>query len=48
MKYFVLGVICTLAVMNPEATKKLLAKGVDATNVVVQTTMKTVDNVKEQ
>lgn len=47
MKYFVLGIVCTLAIMNPEATKKLLAKGVDATNSVVQTTLKTVDNVKE-
>ena len=29
MKYFVLGVVCTLAILYPSTTKELLNSGVD-------------------
>jgi len=35
MKGFILGVVVTLAVLYPSATKNLLAKAVDVTNGVV-------------
>jgi hypothetical protein len=47
MKYFLLGVLCTLAVVNPEVTKAVLARAVDMTNGVYHTAVNNVELKKE-
>lgn len=47
MKYFVLGVLCTLAVVNPDMTKAVLAKAVDITNGAYHSVTTNV-NLKEE
>lgn len=39
MKYFILGVICTLAVIYPASTKRLLGVAVDTAHNVTTSVM---------
>lgn len=47
MKYFLLGVLCTLAVLNPDATKAVLAKAVDMTNSAYHSAVNNIELKKE-
>lgn len=43
MKYFILGVVCTLAVLNPAVTKTILGGAVDTTHNVVSGVINNID-----